>query len=173
MGRSIIITAYDPDWKARFESEAARLLQVLGAAAFKMHHIGSTAVPGMWAKPIIDILLEVEDLDALDALSPRLNALGYRARGENGIPGRRYFTKGGDMRTHHVHAYPRGSDHILRHLCVRDFLLAHPMAGADYARMKRECSLRHGDDPAAYANAKDRYVQFLEKQALRWHADRL
>ncbi len=173
MGRSIIITAYDPDWEAHFKSEAERLHQVFGATALSIHHIGSTAIPGMWAKPVIDILVEVDEISVFDALSPGLNTLGYRARGENGIPERRYFTKGGDMRTHHVHAYPRGSDHILRHLCVRDFLLAHPMAAADYAQVKRDCASRHGDDPAGYANAKDRYVQALEQQALRWNIDRL
>jgi len=173
MARSITITAYDRGWKASFEKEAAQLHCVLGANAVQIHHIGSTAVPGLWAKPIIDILVEASDLHAFDALSPTLNGLGYQARGENGIAGRRYFTKGGEARTHHLHVYPQGSDNVLRHLCVRDFLLAHPQAAVAYGEMKRACARQHGNVPLAYADAKDKYVQALEQQAIRCHFDRL
>jgi GrpB-like predicted nucleotidyltransferase (UPF0157 family) len=172
MARTVIVVAYDPGWKARFEEEAAQLHAAIGPPALQVHHIGSTAVPGLSAKPIIDILVEVSDLNALDAHLPNLRHLGYQARGENGIAGRRYFTKGGDARTHHLHAYPRGSEHVLRHLCVRDFLLAHPLAAAEYADFKRVCAVRYYNDPVAYADAKDQHVQALEQQAMRWHVDR-
>ena len=172
MARSVNVIAYDPDWKARFEDEAALLRRAIGPAALRVHHIGSTAVPGLWAKPIIDILVEVSDLSVLDAQLPNLRRLGYRARGENGIAQRRYFTKGGDERTHHLHAYLPDSDSVLRHLCVRDFLLAHPRAAAEYADIKRACAALHRHDPAAYADAKDAHVQGLELQAMRWHLGR-
>ncbi len=172
MARSVIIVAYDPGWTARFEAEAALLRSVIGPIALQVHHIGSTAVPGLVAKPIIDILVEVSELKALDAQSPNLSRLGYDARGENGIAGRRYFTKGGDARTHHLHVYLRDSESVVRHLCVRDFLIAHPLAAAEYAVVKRACAAQFGNDPTAYAGAKDRFLQGFEQQALRWHVDR-
>lgn len=178
MARSVIVIAYDPVWKALFEKEAELLYRAVGPVApvapvaLKVHHIGSTAVPGLWAKPIIDLLVEVSDLDALDARLPNLRGLGYQARGENGIARRRYFTKGGDQRTHHLHAYLPGSKHVLRHLCVRDFLIAHPLAAAQYSSLKRACAARHCHDPALYADAKAPHLQGLEQQALRWHVGR-
>lgn len=89
--RKIQVVDYDPAWPDRFEAESALLSQTLGSVAIRIRHIGSTAVPYLPAKPIIDILVEVTDLATLDALNGDIGAIGYKPKGEFGIPGRRSF----------------------------------------------------------------------------------
>lgn len=117
--RTVTLAGPDPAWPQRFETERAALAALLGPDAW-IHHIGSTAVPGLVAKPVVDILVEVPDVTALDHLAVGFRALGYTPRGENGIPGRRYFVKGAPERTHHLHAFPAGSHDAVRHLALRD-----------------------------------------------------
>jgi GrpB-like predicted nucleotidyltransferase (UPF0157 family) len=101
------VVLYNPAWPREFDVESARITQVLGDVVVRLHHIGSTAIPGIPAKPIIDILAEVVDLESLDANTPVMEALGYEAKGEFGIPRRRYFRKNNasGIRTHQVHAF--------------------------------------------------------------------
>ena len=105
------VVPHNPTWKIQFETEAARIRAALSDLGAVVHHIGSTAIPEIWAKPIIDILLEVEDVIALDAYASRLVEFGYEAKGEFGIPGRRYFRKDSadGVRTHQIHAFACGS----------------------------------------------------------------
>ena len=107
--RIIQVVAYDPKWPELFQIESEALAAVLGDEILRVHHIGSTAVPGLAAKPIIDILLEVKDVNTLDEYNAAMERLGYTARGEYGVPGRRFFLKGLHNRTHHVHAFNVGS----------------------------------------------------------------
>ena len=112
------VVAHDPAWKIDFQVERQHIDRVLGDIVVCLHHIGSTAIPGIFAKPIIDILLEVDDIVRLDDMSSAMAQLGYEAMGEFGIPGRRYFRKdnASGVRTHHVHAFAQGSTEIERHL---------------------------------------------------------
>ncbi len=136
MTRQVRVVPYDPAWPAEARAEAARLKAVLGEEAVAVHHFGSTAVPGLAAKPIIDLLVEVRDIDGIDAFNTALAALGYEARGENGIPGRRYFVRGSpDVHTHHVHMFQAGGMEVTRHLAVRDYLRARPAEAEAYARV--------------------------------------
>ncbi len=90
-------------------------------------HMGSTAISGSKAKPIIDLLVEVASIERVDACQADMAALGYAAHGEYGIPGRRYFSRSvGEQHTHHVHVYERGHEDIQRQLRFRDYLIAHP-----------------------------------------------
>ncbi|HBL29092.1 MAG TPA: GrpB family protein, partial [Acidobacteria bacterium] len=134
--RVLEVVAYNPEWPQRFEAEQALLREALGGVVVKVHHMGSTAVPGLPAKPIIDLLLEVSDLQELDERTPELEALGYKAKGENGITGRRYFQKGGLQRTHHLHAFKTGDAQVVRHLAFRDYLIGHPEVAREYADLK-------------------------------------
>ena len=111
------------------------LAALLGDTCIAIHPIGSTAIPGADAKPILDLMPVVRDLAAVDALTPAFAALGYEALGELGIPGRRYFRKGGDERTHQLHVFQVG-DHanIVRHLAFRDLLPHWWAAPPDVAR---------------------------------------
>lgn len=151
--RKIELAEYNPDWPVLFASEAKAIKAVLGASVINIHHIGSTAVPGLAAKPIIDILLEVADITALTRANP-LKTLHYQARGESGIAGRRYFIKGGSVRTHHLHGFITGDANIARHLAFRDYLRANPAAAAEYAEVKRNAARACHNNGSVYAALK-------------------
>lgn len=168
MPRKIIVTPYNPCWADIYSREASLLVTVCGGLLVCVHHIGSTAVPGLAAKPIIDILGEVSDINAVDQLSPALRKLGYAAWGENGLPGRRYFTKGGENRTHHLHIFSSSDPEALRHLYFRDYLCFHPQVAAEYAALKIKLALQHRHDPEGYSLGKSVFIAKIEKLALEW-----
>lgn len=126
--------------------------------ASAIHHIGSTSIPGLAAKPIIDILLEVNGLSELDNANTAMERTGYSARGENGIPGRRYFTKGGAQRSHQVHAFTRGDMQIVKHLAFRDYLLKHQQVAEEYAEIKRAAALASQNDVHRYSALKADFI---------------
>ena len=117
--RKVEIKKYDPEWVQKFEVERNKLGNLFQTILVNIHHIGSTSVPGLSAKPIIDLLIEVTDIEKVNAFNNQMTELGYEAKEENGIPLRRYFQKGGDERTHHVHIYETGNSEINRHLTFR------------------------------------------------------
>lgn len=164
--RKVEVVEYDPKWPRLFDAERESLARALGDAAVSIEHIGSTAVPGLAAKPIIDILMEVTGLAALDALNPAMETLGYEPRGEFGIPGRRYFRKGGDDRTHHIHAFASGDPGLRRHLAFRDYLRAHPDVAREYAELKKKVAETCGNDLGRYCDGKDAFVKRIERLAL-------
>ena len=170
--RDMNVVDYDPSWPAAYDEEAGRLRAVLGGVLVRAHHIGSTAVPCLAAKPVIDILLEVRALAALDACDGTMQSLGYEPRGEFGVPGRRYYPKGGDRRTHHVHAFVTGDPHIAEHLAFREYLRAHPAVAAEYERVKRKAVDRHRHDPDGYVAFKQGFICHAVKDALAWSAGR-
>ena len=163
----IFLAAYDPDWPRQFAAEREALRGVAGAAA-EIEHIGSTSVPGLAAKPIIDILIGAEDLGQTDCLVPALAGVGYGyvPEYEDELPERRYFEKFRDGRcTHHVHMVVTGSDFWVRHLAFRDFLRAHPEVRADYEALKRRLSERDWRDGNEYADAKTEFIRAVEARA--------
>ncbi|HIY07731.1 MAG TPA: GrpB family protein [Firmicutes bacterium] len=163
------VVPYDPSWPSRYRREAALLREALGDCLVEIHHIGSTSVPGLWAKPIIDILPVVTAVEEADRRRAALEALGYEYLGEFGIPGRRYLRKGGDHRTHQVHLFGRESrDEIRRHLAVPAYLRCHPDAARDYAQLKRRLARRFPRDIDGYCDGKDAFVKALERAALDW-----
>lgn len=164
------LSDYQEDWPSRFEDEAERLSQVLGSNLVAIHHIGSTSVPGLLAKPIIDIMAEVSSLEDCDVVETRMKLLGYEAMGTYGIPGRRYYRKfNADRdRTHHLHIFLAGSDHVIRHLAFRNYLIAHPDKAQEYAALKRKLSAIDGGDWDSYVSGKDKFVQETEFLALDW-----
>ncbi|WP_196157172.1 GrpB family protein [Reinekea sp. G2M2-21] len=171
MPRVIEVIPYQPEWVEQFEREKDRIMSVLSDIAIAVHHIGSTSVPGLAAKPIIDILLECESLAALDERSPKLADIGYEAKGEFGIPRRRYFQKGGDQRSHHMHAFVFDDTEVHRHLAFRDYLRVHPEVAQQYADIKQQAAEYANHDSQRYCDFKDSFVKQTEQQALRWKAD--
>ncbi len=166
MAQQVQVTDYNPAWPALFIQEADRLRQVLGPNCAVIYHIGSTAVPGLAAKPIIDIMPVVRDLAAVDTKQADLAALGYEYMGEFGIPGRRYLRKGGDLRTCQVHIFAQGDRaNIQRHLKFRDYLRTHPEACTAYAQLKRRLAAQFPADIAGYCAGKAAFVQALEAKA--------
>ncbi len=155
-----------------FRHEADILRNIFGRQLEAVYHIGSTAVPGLKAKPIIDIMLVVKDIGFIDRLNHSMTKIGYQPKGENGIPGRRYFEKGGDGRTHHVHVFQGGDFHVERHLAVRDYLRTHPDAAREYGELKERLAQQFPWDIEQYILGKEPFVEQLEKCALWWYRQR-
>ena len=168
----VVVVPHDPCWRERYRSESALVAQALAPPFRKAHHIGSTAIAAIHAKPIVDMLVEVADVDAVDERNPAMAAIGYEAMGEFGIAGRRYFRKDDDrgVRRFHVHAFAAGSPEIDRHLAFRDYLIAHPGPAAEYSDLKRKLAAAHPDDIDAYMDGKDAFIKRIEALALGWHA---
>jgi GrpB-like predicted nucleotidyltransferase (UPF0157 family) len=166
------VLPYDSSWPQRFDLERERVASALGDIVIALHHIGSTAVPGIRAKPIIDLLLEVTDQAELDRCSSRMESLGYEAKGEFGIPGRRYFRRNdaNGERTHQVHAFAFGSGEVLRHLAFRDYLIANPEIAESYGDLKQRLAASFPNDIEGYSNGKDRFMKEHEAKALLWRA---
>ena len=166
--RIIRVVDYDPRWPELFKAERNLLLKTLGDLIVRIHHIGSTAVPGLAAKPTIDILPEVTDVNELDGYNAAMEELGYTPMGEYGIPGRRYFHKGYPDRTYHLHAFNAGDPAAIRHIAFRDYLIAHPQIAAEYAELKRRCARECDNDIEKYGALKNDFIKTHEKRALQW-----
>jgi len=166
---AIRIVAHDPEWPVLAEQEMRRIAGALGAVAVRIEHVGSTSVPGLAAKPIIDLQLSADRLEPRERYVVPLEALGYLFVPAPESPDHHFFAKPPERpRTHHLHVCAAGSDQELRHLAVRDFLRSHPAEAARYAALKREVATRHPQDRLAYIAGKDAYVAALERRALTW-----
>ena len=159
-------------WRELFLLEARKIEQVFGENMIEIHHIGSTAVEGLKAKPVIDLLPVVNDLTKVDQKNPDMKELGYEAMGENGLAGRRFFRKGGDERSHHVHLYEKGHPDIDRHLAFRDYLMAHPEDRVRYSEKKAELAERFPYEMEAYIEGKNPLIKEIEGKAVEWYKRR-
>jgi GrpB-like predicted nucleotidyltransferase (UPF0157 family) len=161
-----LVVPHDPEWAAAFAAEAWALTGAMGETCTALHHIGSTAIPWILAKPIIDILCEVSSFELLDGATRRIESLGYTAMGAFGIEGRRYFRKDDAerRRTHHLHVFEAGSLHIERHLAFRDYLRSHPEKAREYSALK-EALMNSG---VPYQDGKDAFVKAAEAEAINW-----
>lgn len=159
---------HDPTWKTKYQTEACALQHALGTNAIRIHHIDSTSIPNIVAKPIIDILIEVKSLDAIDKQTANMSKIGYEAKGPYGIDGRRYFRKHNvkGARTHHVHIYESNDPHFIRHIAFRDYLLAHPKAAKAYSDLKAQLA----GNSKTYQDAKEPFISTTQKKALEWLA---
>jgi len=163
--RLIEVVPYDSNWLMQFEEEAARIKKALGSNCVEIHHIGSTSVPGLAAKPIIDMIPVVLDISKVDSANVAMQTLGYEAKGEYGIPFRRYFQKGDSIRTHHAHIFEIGNSEIERHLKFRDWMRKYPEDREAYARLKQELAHQHPYDITAYCLGKEDFVATIDKKA--------
>lgn len=164
------VVPHDSGWQAGFDRAAAVIRAAIGDALIALHHIGSTAIAGIVAKPVIDILGEAHSLAEIDDCAAKLEPLGYRAMGEYGIAGRRYFQNiGADgVRTHHLHIYESGSPHIDRHLAFRDYLRVHVDIARRYSELKLSL-VGNGDvDRRDYSAGKAAFVEAIQQEALQW-----
>nr|WP_201781492.1 GrpB family protein [Sporosarcina globispora] len=167
--RKVEVTAYNPDWRFKFQSEAELIKGVFKEEILYIYHIGSTSIPGLAAKPVIDMMPVVKNIEQADRLSGEMISLGYEPRGENGLSGRRYFQKGGNQRTHHVHVYEKGHPDILRHLAFRDYLRSNQEEADQYGRLKMELSKQFPIDIDAYIKGKEALVKEIEMKAIKWY----
>jgi GrpB-like predicted nucleotidyltransferase (UPF0157 family) len=166
------VVPHDPRWRDAFEAEAKHVAAALGANVVAVHHVGSTAIPGIYAKPVIDLLVEVGDINEVDGRSSAMESLGYEVMGEYGIPGRRYFRKDNreGIRTHHIHAFEAGSAEAERHLAFRDYMIAHPADAQRYSELKRRLAGQHPQSVDGYMDGKDGFIKEMDRRAARWRA---
>ena len=170
MPQHITVTEYNPLWPQLFAREAELIRGILGDNCLAVYHIGSTAVPGLAAKPILDIMPVVKSLADVDRTAEAFAAVGYEYLGEFGMTGRRYLRKGGDERTHQIHIFAEGDrDNIERHLAVRDYLRVCPEERTAYAELKKRLAEAHPYDIDGYCDGKEAFVRALEERALRWY----
>ena len=156
-GRVTLARAHDA-WAAAYERERARIVAAVGDHVVAIEHVGSTSIPGVPAKPILDILMGVEDFEKARVCIAPMTNIGYEYRGENGIPRRHYFVRG-DPRTHHAHMVEVESDNWQTTLRFRDLLRAHSDLAAEYGRAKELLARTYADDRKAYQRAKDKVVE--------------
>lgn len=175
--RIIEVVAYNPEWKVKFEDEKKRLAGILWTNAEDIQHIGSTSVPGLSAKPTIDIMVLVRELNDVDEKNGEMSKAGYKAYGEYGIPGRRFFSKTeliseeDWVNVFHVHVFKSDDRYnSLRHLAVRDYLRTHPDRAEQYGSLKVSIASAHRNDNEAYISGKDAFVRKLEQDATEWYA---
>ena len=166
---AVRILEYEPAWPRMATAEIARIAAAVGEAAVRVDHVGSTAVPGLAAKPIVDLQLAVADVDARSAYVEPLEGLGYLFAPDPASPDFHFFgLPAARPRTHHLHVCAAGSEDERRHLAVRDYLRAHPDEVAAYAELKRSLVARALGDRLAYIEGKDDYVAALERRAVAW-----
>jgi GrpB-like predicted nucleotidyltransferase (UPF0157 family) len=163
----ITIAEYSFAWRQMFTEEKMRLQQILPISAV-VEHIGSTSVPGLAAKPIIDIMVGLTDFTKADPLVLRVQSLGYEyvSQFEVEMPFRRYFRKDNEgVRTHQIHMVALNSEFWHRHLAFREYLKTHPNIAAEYATLKRKLAEQDWQDVNDYADAKTEFIQSIEAQA--------
>jgi GrpB-like predicted nucleotidyltransferase (UPF0157 family) len=169
MSAPVVIVDHNPQWPSLYEQEKSLLLGAIGHIVAAIEHIGSTAVPGLGAKPIIDIMIGLHQLDDAVECIPRLQSLGYQyvPEFEAAIPERRFFRKGPDeARSHHIHMVERASDFWERHLLFRDYMRAHPEEAWRYQQLKQELAARFGSDRDGYSHAKAPFIQAVLAKAI-------
>jgi len=168
--RRVEVVPYHSEWKDLFDKEKQLLSYIFPPLFADIYHIGSTSVPGLSAKPIIDILLAADKLADVEEATPQIVAAGYEAKGENGIPGRRYFQKSDEdgVRKVHLHAYEKGNLELHRHLVFRDYLREHPKEAKRYAEVKIKAAKKFEYDIESYIAEKSPIVKELEQKALQW-----
>lgn len=167
-GGRIVLAPHNPGWAHDFVEESGAVSRALGDVIASIHHIGSTAVSGLLAKPIIDILAVVVNVDLLDSRTASFADLGYEAMGEFGIPGRRYFRKNtsAGVRVYQLHAFRNGSSEVERHIAFRDYLRAHPAHARRYAELKQTLAQRFTGDMDRYTEGKTEFIREIERAAL-------
>jgi len=169
LGPRIEILNYNPEWLARFAEEKAAILNAIGHWVVVIEHIGSTAVPGLGAKPIIDIMVGIRQLADARYCIVSLAAIGYEyvPQFEDEMPERRYFRKGSQTQHFHLHMVEFVSKFWQRRLAFRDYLCAHPEAVREYEALKRRLASRYGTDREGYTEAKTKFIRLIEEIAMR------
>ena len=168
--RKVAVVPHNVLWRDAFEAEAKYVAAALGENVVAIHHIGSTAISNIYAKPVIDLLVEVRDITEVAGQSSAMESLGYEVMGEYGISGRRYFRKDNQegIRTHQIHAFEAGSAEAERHLAFRDYMIAHPGDAQRYSELKRKLAEEHPQSMDGYMDGKDGFIREIDQKAAQW-----
>ncbi len=161
------LVPHNPKWKLLYAEEAGILDEILTGYILDIQHIGSTAIPGIKAKPIIDIAIAVENLEHINEIVDIMESNKYRYRGEFGIPDRHLFVKNllPDFRTHHIHLMPVSHPQWETHQLFRDYLISHPDSAKEYSKLKIELKQQFPSDRGAYTDGKAKFIQKMIKIA--------
>ena len=164
----IEVVDYDRDWPRQYVAERDRIDAAIGDVALAIEHVGGTAVPGLPAKPVIDLMVGVEDIERAGPAVAGLINLGYEyvPELESQLPDRRYFRRG-TPESHHVHMVPASSDYFAEHLLFRDYLRTHPQAAEEYGKLKRGLAGRFVNDRDAYRAGKVPFIEMVVAAARR------
>ncbi|CEK11846.1 bifunctional GrpB family protein/GNAT family N-acetyltransferase [Legionella hackeliae] len=166
---TVNVVAYDPNWPNVFNKEAIRLQNILGNFLQEIYHIGSTSIPGMSAKPVIDIMLSVDNVDDIDLIEEKLIQLNYAPIRRQIIPHVSFFTKRQESTvSFHLHLHERGSPQIKRHVNFRDYVIQHPNVAYEYAELKKQLAKEFPHDISSYVSGKDSLVQAIDNKAKQW-----
>ena len=155
----IAVVPYRDVWAATFESLKARVQGAIGSLAPRIEHVGSTSVPGLPAKPIIDMDVVIESDDQLEDVASRLAAIGYEPRGDLGVVGRYAFTSPAGSPDHHLYVCARDNAELHRHLALRDYLRCHPEQAAAYGKLKQTLAQARPFDREAYTEGKTHWIE--------------
>lgn len=167
MPQHITVLDYDPEWPLKYNKERDHIIEILKDNCISIYHIGSTSVPGLAAKPVIDIMAVVRSLERTDLAAEKFSNLGYEYLGEFGIAGRRYLRKGGDERTHQLHIFQADDwKNIQRHLAFRDYMRIHKKERDAYATLKKDLAQKFPYDIDGYCDGKENFVRKMEELAL-------
>lgn len=166
MWKPVVVVDYDPGWVGVFEALREQVAGVLGDTALAIEHVGSTAVPGLAAKPIIDIDVLLASETMLPEAIERLSRLGYVHQGDLGIPEREAFLTPAGAPAHHLYVCPPHSREFQRHVAFRDYLRAHPADARGYGDLKKALAAQFRDDREAYMAGKDELVRELLARAM-------
>jgi GrpB-like predicted nucleotidyltransferase (UPF0157 family) len=167
--RQVELVAHNPEWSKLADQESKRILAGLSFPVVDIYHIGSTSVPGIKAKPILDFVLEVVNLDDVIRNLTSFENLGYNSKGEFGIPGRQFFSRDTNSeRTHHLHVFQKGHADIQRHLVFRDYLRANPDAAREYEKLKEELARQFPKASGSYTEAKSDFIDSMDEVARYW-----
>jgi GrpB-like predicted nucleotidyltransferase (UPF0157 family) len=167
--RKTNILPWTKDWEISYSHEEKILKEIFKDEWVDIFHIGSTSIPAIgYAKPIIDILIAVKDIEKVDLYNEELRKVGYEPKGENGISGRRYFPKGNEIRTHHVHIFQVGNENIKPHLDFKKYLIKHPEDAKRYGDLKIKLAKQFPENHYKYQTEKQEFVNELVKKAKNW-----
>jgi GrpB-like predicted nucleotidyltransferase (UPF0157 family) len=167
--RKTHISEYDPKWIAQFTNEAALLKRLFGKVASNIHHIGSSSIPDIKAKPVIDILITTQDLRKVDTLDEEMESLGYLVGGEFGLSGRRFYCKGDDAHCHvHVHIYEANHPSVGKYLLFRDYMINHPNDAKAYELLKTDLAKKYPNNRTKYTESKSIFIAEIFTKANTW-----
>jgi GrpB-like predicted nucleotidyltransferase (UPF0157 family) len=160
----VAVHAYDPEWPLAFERIREQVWPAVQIAAMSMEHVGSTSVPGLSAKPVIDACIVVASRRDIPHVVKRLAAIGYEHRGDLGVPDREAFRQPAGLPKHHLYASPRGSLNLKNQLGLRDYLRAHPDAAREYGELKEKLARQLPDDIDSYIAGKTDFILGILRQ---------
>ena len=169
--RKTEIVAWTEKWNEMYHIESEKIKRIFYDEIIDIYHIGSTSVPQIgYGKAIIDILVVVREICNIDLYNKQMVEMGYVPRGEQGIEERRYFSKGGFNRTHHVHVYQNGNINVEKHLAFKKYLIKHPQDAEQYGKLKIKLAKEFPSDTHQYQRGKEQFVNELMEKAIKWAA---